>query len=290
MLVSLLKKPKTLFMFSCVFNSSFLVFSKLLGESFSPYELAFYRVLIIFTMSLTALVVTKKKFPPFKRFHLLFLLKSILALLSMVSWFITINKLPVSEVVAVSFSTPILTSILAVIMLKEKFTRHHLVAMLAGLVGMVIIVSPERGILNIYALLGIASCLLLSASFVVTKYLLMRDYIPIEINYYGNMTMLPMALLLAYNNLSNDFCLHNIALVLGLGICIFFADFLQNTAYKKSDITTLAPLLFSTIIMGAMLDYFVFDIIADQNIFLGAMFVTSGIIYMNIKVKHNHEK
>lgn len=278
--------PIAFFMYSCFFNSSFVVFCKLLGENFSPYELAFYRISIIFLIALGAYVAINKQIPPFKRIHPLFVVKAILALLSMVTWFMTINHLPIAETIAISFSTPILTSVLAIIILKEKFTIHHLVSYITGLVGMYLIVSPNIGNMNIYALIGILSCFLLSLSFIVIKFLLKINYKAIEINYYGNLVMLPMAFILVFNNFSDNFTSSNdILLVITFGACIFCADFFQNIAYKKADINRLTPLMFTTIILGILYDYVIFDLIISKNVLIGSLVVLSGIVYMNLKIK-----
>lgn len=285
--IKIFKTSEFLFLMSCFFNSSFVVFSKLLGQSFSPYELSFYRTMIIFLIAALAIFSIKKTLPSMKKFHPLFLFKAVLALLSMITWFITINHLPIAETIAVSFSTPILTSILAIIILKEKFTRNHFVAFFSGLIGMYIIVSPEFGKMDKYALIGIFSCFLLSMSFIIIKFLLKKHYEPIEINYFGNMVMVPMALVAAFNEISLDKNLYDISMVVAFGFCIFCADFFHNLSYKNGDVTTLMPIMFTTIILGSIYDYFIFDIVISTRIIIGAAIVIFGIMYANIR---NHRK
>jgi drug/metabolite transporter (DMT)-like permease len=279
------KNPLFIFAISCFFNSSFIVFSKLLGESFTPYELSFYRILIIFTISTIAVITINKKIPTFKKIDKWIVLKALLALLSMITWFITINNLPIAETVAVSFSTPIISSILAVIFLNEKFTVNHLVSFICGVIGMYIIVSPEFGKMDQYALIGVLSCLLLSLSFTIIKKLLNKGYQAIEINYYGNMVMLPIAFALAFTELTMDKNFNEIMLVSGFGFCIFCAEFLHNLSYKKGNVTSLMPLIFLTIILGSLYDYFIFGTVISERVLIGSIIVIIGIVIGNINLK-----
>lgn len=279
------KKPAILFLYSCFFNSTFVVFSKLLGSSFTPNELAFYRVVIIFLIAATSIYCVKKKLPPITKIHPLFFLKSFFALASMVTWFMTINNLPIAETLAVSFSTPILTSVLAIILLKEKFTFNHFIAFTCGLIGIYIIITPEFGKMNEYALIGILSCFLLALSFVIIKKLLNRGYEAIEINYYANLIMIPMSFAITFQQFHADINLNEIILILAFGTCIFFGDFFHNLSYKKSDIITLSPLMFTTIIIGSIYGYIVFDETIELNVMIGAVIVIFGIIATKFKIK-----
>lgn len=283
--MSFWKNPIFIFAISCFFNSTFVVFSKLLSESFTAYELAFYRILIIFIISTIAVISINRGIPSFKRINIWIVLKSLLALGSMITWFITINNLPIAETIAVSFSTPIISSVLAVIFLNEKFTPKHLISFICGTIGMYIIVSPEFGKMDQYALVGVFSCFLLSLSFTIIKKLLNKDYQPIEINYYGNMIMLPLAFMFAFAELTLEKNFNEILLVSGFGFCIFCAEFLHNLSYKKGSVTNLMPLLFLTIIAGSLYDYFIFGTIISGRVSIGAIIVITGIVIGNLNFK-----
>ena len=278
--------PRIIFLFSCFFNASFVVFAKLLGEFFTNYELSFYRALINFLMSGICIILATKKIPSFKKINLLFFLKSVLALLSMLTWFVTINHLPVSETIAVSFSTPIFTGLLAVLLLKEKCTKYHVVAFICGLIGICIIASPEFGKMDFYALVGLLSCFLLALSFIIIKILLRKNYEAAEINFYGTMLLVPMAFFLSFEHFSfSQVKIDNISVVLCFGFCIFCADLLQNLAYKKTTIMNVTPIMFVTIVIAIFYDYVIFNVVIEKHILLGALIVLFGIFYLSYNTK-----
>ena len=84
------------------------------------------------------------------------------------SWAIGITLLPLAEVIAIEFTTPIWAVLLATLVLKEKLTKARALALIAGFIGVCIIVRPgfetiDSGIIVVFiATLAFAFTLLFS--------------------------------------------------------------------------------------------------------------------------------
>lgn len=63
-------------------------------------------------------------------------------------WFFALTLIPIGQVVAIEFTMPIWTAILAAMFLGERITRWKLAAIALGVVGVVMIVRPATGEIN----------------------------------------------------------------------------------------------------------------------------------------------
>jgi drug/metabolite transporter (DMT)-like permease len=63
-------------------------------------------------------------------------------------WFFALTLIPLGQVVAIEFTMPIWTAILAASFLGERMTVWKIAAIVLGVVGVVIIVRPATGVIN----------------------------------------------------------------------------------------------------------------------------------------------
>ena len=79
-------------------------------------------------------------------------------------WFYGIAMIPLAEVFAIEFTTPMWTAIIAALLLGERMTRSRLLAIGLGIAGMLIILRPGLEVIHPAALavLGAAACFALT--------------------------------------------------------------------------------------------------------------------------------
>jgi len=63
-------------------------------------------------------------------------------------WFFALTLIPIGQVVAIEFTMPIWTAILAASLLGERMTVWKVAAIVLGVVGVVVIVRPAMGAIN----------------------------------------------------------------------------------------------------------------------------------------------
>lgn len=91
-------------------------------------------------------------------------------------WFIAVPHVPLAEMVALGFTTPLFIMFGAILFLGERMVAARWLAALVGFGGMLIVVSPGlSGAGGVYALVMLASAPLFAASFLITKALTRRD-------------------------------------------------------------------------------------------------------------------
>ena len=71
-------------------------------------------------------------------------------------WFFSLTLIPISQVVAIEFTMPIWTAILAASFLGERINAGKIAAILLGIIGVIIIVRPATGEVNPGQLIALA--------------------------------------------------------------------------------------------------------------------------------------
>jgi len=84
-------------------------------------------------------------------------------------WFFALTLIPIGQVVAIEFTMPIWTAILAASFLGERLNSWKVVAIMLGVVGVVVIVRPAAGEINPGQLVALAAAVGFSVSLVLVK-------------------------------------------------------------------------------------------------------------------------
>jgi drug/metabolite transporter (DMT)-like permease len=84
-------------------------------------------------------------------------------------WFFALTLIPIGQVVAIEFTMPIWTAILAASFLGERITVWKVLAIVLGLVGVVVIVRPASGAINPGQLIALAAAVGFGVSVAMMK-------------------------------------------------------------------------------------------------------------------------
>jgi drug/metabolite transporter (DMT)-like permease len=84
-------------------------------------------------------------------------------------WFFALTLIPIGQVVAIEFTMPIWTAILAASFLSERMTPWKIAAIVLGLVGVIVIVRPATGEINPGQLIALGAAIGFGTSMVVMK-------------------------------------------------------------------------------------------------------------------------
>ena len=90
-------------------------------------------------------------------------------------WFAALSLIPLAQVVAIEFTMPIWSALLAAAMLGERLDRARIGAVVLGLAGVVLIVRPDAAHINIGQWIALAAALGFGISVVLVKSLTRTD-------------------------------------------------------------------------------------------------------------------
>lgn len=99
--------------------------------------------------------------------------RGLFAVCSMLAFFESLRLLPLATVIAISFAAPLFMTLLSVPLLKERVGVHRWCALLAGFLGVSLIVGPQAldGDLGLGAWLALLASLLYAASMACVRWL-----------------------------------------------------------------------------------------------------------------------
>ena len=84
-------------------------------------------------------------------------------------WFFALTLIPIGQVVAIEFTMPIWTAILAATFLGERMTVWKVTAIVLGLIGVIVIVRPATGAINPGQLIALGAAVGFGISIAVVK-------------------------------------------------------------------------------------------------------------------------
>ncbi len=91
------------------------------------------------------------------------------------AWLLAIGMIPLAQLVAIEFTTPLWTALLAMVFLSERMNWRKAAAVLLGLVGVLIIVRPGAGNVETGHLVMLAGAVAFGVSMVMVKSLTRTD-------------------------------------------------------------------------------------------------------------------
>jgi len=94
---------------------------------------------------------------------------------SMLCWFLAVSVLSLGSATALGFAAPLFTTLLSIVILKEKVGIHRWSALIVGFVGVLIITHPGAGTLTYGALFALANAVLISTVAIAIRRMSMTE-------------------------------------------------------------------------------------------------------------------
>ena len=256
--------------------------AKDLGQRYDSFFIVFVRYIsqliflfIIFNKNFSN--ITKTKMPKLQ------IGRGALLMMTTCFMFAGLATLPFAEHIAVYMIGPILTTILAIIFLKEKVSIKQVTLIVLGLLGALIIANPTEQIFNYFILLPFMAALCFSFFIISTKFLNTTDNPSTTLVYTaisGTILSIPLAFFF-WETPSNNF---DILLMLSMGIFVTAGHFCFIKALKYINASVAAPFVNLTLILAAFGGYFLYNEVPSENTYIGSvLIVTAGIMLTRLK-------
>ncbi|PNV97032.1 DMT family transporter [Pseudomonas protegens] len=187
-----------------------------------------------------------------------------------------LRYIPLAEATAVNFLAPLLVTALSVPFLGERVSRAQWLAVLAGFVGVLIVVRPGGALFTPAILLPLGSALCFGFYQLLTRKLSGVDS-PTTSNFLtGILNSLIMSALLPFF-WSTPTLVHGLFMI-GLGTCGMLGHMLLTQAFRHAAPAMLAPFSYGQILFAGLFGYLIFDHTPDQYALVGiAVICLSGL-------------
>ena len=191
-------------------------------------------------------------------------------------WFYGIALIPLAEVFAIEFTTPMWTAILAALLLAERMTRPRLIAIACGVAGMLIILRPGLEIIQPGALAVVGAAMGFALSYVFTRKLAPTES-PLSILFYMTVIQLPLALIPGTTAWVSP-PLHVWPWLAAVGAAGLSAHYCMARALRLADATVVVTMDFLRLPLIAVAGFMFYGESLDWLVLAGATVMLAGNI------------
>jgi len=190
------------------------------------------------------------------------------------AWFVALALIPLTQLVAIEFTMPIWTALLAVTLLGERLNAAKLVAVALGLVGVAMIVRPEGSGLNPGQLIALAAAVGFAVSVTLTKSLTRSDS-ALQIIFWMLVVQSVVGLLPAIAVWRTPDAVQW-GWILVVAFAGTFSHYCMARAMQHADATVVVPMDFLRVPLTALVGWAVYAEVVDLWTVLGAALILGG--------------
>jgi drug/metabolite transporter (DMT)-like permease len=195
-------------------------------------------------------------------------------------WFFALTLIPIGQVVAIEFTMPIWTAILAASFLGERMTVWKITAIVLGIVGVIVIVRPATGAINPGQLIALAAAVGFGISIAMMKSLT-RTESTVAIIFWmiviqGSAGFFPALYVWQWPSA------YAWGWMVVIAFCGTFSHYCMARAMLHADATVVLPMDFLRVPLTATAGWLLYSERLDMFTVLGAMLILTGNL-LNLK-------
>ncbi len=196
-------------------------------------------------------------------------------------WFYAITVVPLAQVFALEFTSPLWVLILSPLLLDERITRMRAVAAIMGFIGILMVTRPTGETINAGVIMAALSAIAFAGSAIFTKRLTRTETITCILFYLTVMQACFGVVCAGYDGDIAVPSLHSLPWLILIGFAGLLAHFCLTTALSLAPATVVMPVDFVRLPVIAGVGQLVDGEILDLWELIGAVIIFTGN-YMNI--------
>ena len=247
------------------------------SESLHPFEIVFFRNLFGLAFMAPWLIGTRLQGLRTTRLPL-FALRAVISMSAMLCWFWSISHMPVTEAVALNFTSPLFTTILAVIFLGEVVRLRRWSATIIGFLGVLVILRPGLEVIHPAAITVLMAAVFMGGAKVCVKKLSATESNNAIVAYLGLMVT-PMSLipaLFVWKWPDGEIWLWLIL----LGGLATGAQQCMVRGFRAAEASAVIPFDYARLPFTALVGWLAFGQVADIWTWVGAGIIAAAGIYI----------
>ena len=250
---------------------------KLLSQDLNPFMIAFYRCLFGVIIMLPFMIYN---YPEAWKTHNIKLqfVRSAINVYSMISWFTAIGTLQLEKAAAIGFTTPLFTTILAIIFLGEVIRIQRITALIVGFIGILVVIRPGYIPFESGALWLLSAAITFSIVIIIVKKLTEKDS-SLTTAFYQMAFMVPPTFFIALF-FWESINISQFLLFIFVAIAGFITQFSFAQCLKMAETTFIMPIQFTKLIWLSLIGYFFFMEVPDIWTWIGASIIFSSILFI----------
>lgn len=232
----------------------------------------------------------------------LHLSRGLLIVVANMSYYLALSTMPLAEVAAIFFVSPLLITALSVPFLGEQVGWRRWVAVGVGFVGVTIMMRPGVGTFNITALLPILAAFAYASTQIITRSLGTTDVASV-MSFYISATFIFIAggfwIVAGDGSLAGDhgvemeFLLrawrwpdaNDAILMFIIGILVTIVGYMLSQAYRVADASVVAPFEYVALPLAVLWGYLFWREVPDLQTIVGIILVVGSGLYVFVREK-----
>ena len=257
------------------------VFIKKLGGSYTPFQLIFFSTLLSFPL-VTFMLMRDPTSGHLRPVHPWWTaVRTIAGVIGGSSAFYAFSTLPLAQVYAILFASPLLITILSIPILGETVRLRRWMAVIVGLIGVLVVLRPGAAELSFGHFAALVAAISSAfASIVVRK--IGQEERPIVLILYpmaANFVLMAMILPFVYVPMPGA----DLGMVGIISLFGFVAGLILIAAYKAGEAAIVAPMQYSQILWASLFGWFIFGETVDRYTAIGAGIIIASGLYIVLR-------
>jgi drug/metabolite transporter (DMT)-like permease len=250
---------------------------KTLGAQYSVFQIIFFSTLFAF-VPLTIMMMADRNIDNFRPHHpWLIAIRTLATLVGMSSAFYAFTVLPMTEVYALLFATPLFITAISVPVLGETVGLRRWLAVIVGLIGVLVVLRPGTSEFTFGHGAALLAALSSSISSVIVRKIGNEERSAVLILFPMVSSIIVMAALMPFVYQPVD--LPDLGAMALVGLLAVAAQVAIIGAYRAApSATQVAPIQYSQILWATLFGFLFFDEVPDYWVGVGAgIIIISGV-------------
>jgi drug/metabolite transporter (DMT)-like permease len=256
---------------------SYFIFSshdaviKLLVESISVWQVLFSRSVTVFVCCLiiggrknAGRAATSDIIVPMG-------IRSVFLIAAWISFYTAAKTLQLGELTTIYFAAPVVATLLAGPMLKERVPPARWLAVVVGFIGVIVASNPIGLTISLPVYLALQAAFLWAFSTVLLRRTAMHETSMVQMTITNFFFIVLTAAMLAFEWSNVD--LKTSAMLLGVGILGGLAQYTYFEAMRRAPVSVLAPFEYTSLVWAFVLGFLIWGDIPASNVTLGAVLI-----------------
>jgi len=209
----------------------------------------------------------------------LHLVRGVLGIVMMASFVYALKRLPLSTAYSIFFVAPLLITALSVPILGEHVGPRRWTAIAVGLLGVLVVLRPTgEGVLTLAGLAVLVAAFGYAVSAILVRVLARTDSTQATTFWLLALMALGAGLLAwpGWVPLRGE----HAAIIAGIGIAGALGQYTITEAFRNGEASLVAPLEYSALVWGVLLDLSLWGVLPDGLTWLGAAIIVGSGLYL----------
>ena len=271
-------KGVVLVLLSSVFLGCSDITSKYLAASLPAIEITWIRYLIFALIMVPAMLPVSPLYAMRTKRPVLQTMRGLAMLGSALLFIMGLRFLPIAEVSATTFVSPLFVTALSIVFLGEKVGVRRWIATAVGLGGVLIVLRPGSSAFHPAAFFAIATALAWAIMLILTRMMAGTEQVMTTLVYSALAGLAVLTVMVPFVWVAPTG--HDILFCILAGIASTAGQLAVIFAYRYGDASVLAPFSYVQLLWVSILGSFIFGDVPDVWTITGAAFIVASGLYI----------